>query len=85
MTTVPDPNVGYGADFFCKRIHVSIIFVGLPGSGKTTIGRQLARRLSVPFVDSDHVIEHRLACSIREFFAREGEDCFRDVEEAVID
>lgn len=62
-----------------------IILVGLPGSGKTTIGRQLARRLGVSFVDSDHVIEERLGCSIREFFAREGEDSFRDVEEQVID
>jgi shikimate kinase len=62
-----------------------IILVGLPGSGKTTIGRQLARRLGVPFVDSDHVIEERLGCSIREFFAREGEDSFRDVEEQVLD
>jgi shikimate kinase len=64
---------------------LSIIFVGLPGSGKTTIGRQLARRLGVPFVDSDHVIEQRLGCSIREFFAREGEDNFRDVEQQVLD
>jgi len=62
-----------------------IILVGLPGSGKTTIGRQLARRLGVSFVDSDHVIEERLGCSIREFFAREGEDSFRDVEEQVLD
>ena len=59
--------------------------MGLPGSGKTTIGRQLARRLGVPFVDSDHVIEDRLGCSIREYFAREGEDAFRDVEQAVLD
>lgn len=59
--------------------------MGLPGSGKTTIGRQLARRLGVPFVDSDHVIEHRLGCSIREFFAREGEESFRDVEQQVLD
>jgi shikimate kinase len=64
---------------------LTIIFVGLPGSGKTTIGRQLARRLGVPFVDSDHVIEERLGCSIREYFAREGEDAFRDVEQAVLD
>lgn len=62
-----------------------IIFVGLPGSGKTTIGRQLARRLGVPFVDSDQVIEQRLGCSIRSFFAREGEDSFRDVEQQVLD
>lgn len=59
--------------------------MGLPGSGKTTIGRQLARRLGVSFVDSDHVIEHRLGCSIREFFAREGENSFRDVEQQVLD
>jgi shikimate kinase len=64
---------------------LTIIFVGLPGSGKTTIGRQLARRLGVPFVDSDHVIEDRLGCAIREYFAREGEDAFRDVEQAVLD
>ena len=64
---------------------MNIIFVGLPGSGKTTIGRQLARRLGLPFVDSDQVIEERLGCSIREYFAREGEDAFRDVEQAVLD
>jgi len=59
--------------------------VGLPGSGKSTIGRQLARRLNLPFTDSDHVIEQRIGCSIRDFFAREGETAFRDVEEAVIE
>lgn len=62
-----------------------IVLVGLPGSGKSTIGRQLARRLGVPFADSDHVIEQQLGCSIREFFEREGEDRFRDIEEEVID
>jgi shikimate kinase len=62
-----------------------IALVGLPGSGKSTVGRQLARRLSLPFHDSDHVIEQRLGCSIREFFEREGEDSFRDVEQAVLD
>jgi shikimate kinase len=59
--------------------------VGLPGSGKTTVGRQLARRLQLPFVDSDHAIEARLGCSIREFFEREGEARFRDIEQEVID
>ena len=49
------------------------------------MGRQLARRLQWPFVDSDHVIEARLGCSIREYFEREGEERFRDMEEAVID
>ncbi|MDP2368437.1 shikimate kinase [Rhodoferax sp.] len=62
-----------------------ISLVGLPGSGKTTVGRQLARRLQFPFVDSDHVIEQRIGCSIRDYFEREGEESFRDVEQAVID
>jgi len=62
-----------------------ISLVGLPGSGKSTVGRQLSRRLQLPFFDSDHVIEHQIGCSIREYFEREGEAQFRDVEESVID
>lgn len=61
-----------------------LILIGLPGSGKTTVGRQLARRLGLAFQDSDHVIEQRLGCSIRDYFAREGEAAFRDLEESVI-
>ena len=56
----------------------------MPGSGKSTVGRQLGRRLGLPFFDSDHLIEQRLGCSIREYFAREGEAAFRDLEEQVI-
>ena len=62
-----------------------ISLIGLPGAGKSTVGRQLARRLQLPFFDSDHVIEQRLGCSIREYFEREGEDRFRDLEASVID
>jgi shikimate kinase len=64
---------------------LNISLVGLHGSGKSTVGRQLARRLQLPFVDSDQVIEERLGCSIRDYFEREGEEHFRDVEESVID
>ena len=64
---------------------VPIALVGLPGSGKSTVGRQLARRLAIPFFDSDHVIEQRLGCSIREFFEREGEERFRDIEQEELD
>ena len=59
--------------------------MGLPGSGKSTIGKQLARRLGVRFFDSDFVIEQRIGCSIREFFEREGEQPFRDLEQTVIE
>lgn len=64
---------------------VAVALVGLPGSGKSTVGRQLARRMGLGFVDSDAVIEERLGCSIRSYFESEGEARFRDVEEAVID
>ena len=62
-----------------------VALIGLPGSDKSTVGRQLARRLQLPFSDSDHRIEERLGCSIREYFEREGEDRFRDLEESVLD
>lgn len=61
-----------------------IALVGMPGSGKSTVGRHLARRLGLPFFDSDHVIELRLGCAIRDYFAQAGEAAFRDVEEKVI-
>ncbi len=69
------------------RVCVSnpISLVGLPGSGKSTVGRQLARRLGLGFLDTDHVIEQRIGCSIRLYFEREGEASFRDVEASVID
>ncbi|WP_296870765.1 shikimate kinase [Tibeticola sp.] len=62
-----------------------IALVGLPGSGKTTVGRMLAKRLQLPFFDADARIEQRIGCSIRDFFAAEGEARFRDIEEEVID
>ena len=64
---------------------MAIALIGLPGSGKSTVGRQLARRFDVPVFDSDHAIEQQLGCSIRDYFEREGEAAFRDVEESVID
>lgn len=61
-----------------------IALIGMPGSGKTTVGRQLARRLGIAFLDSDRLIEERLGCSIREFFEREGETAFRAAEEVTL-
>lgn len=62
----------------------TIALVGLPGSGKSAIGRRLGQQLGWRFVDSDHCIEDRIGCTIREFFEREGEEAFREVEEQVL-
>lgn len=61
-----------------------VTLVGMPGSGKSTVGRQLSRRLNWRFVDSDFAIEQELGCSIRSYFEQHGETAFRDVEQRVI-
>jgi shikimate kinase len=63
---------------------LTVSLIGMPGSGKSTVGRQLARRLGLQFVDSDQAIEKRLSCSIAAYFQREGEERFRDVETDVL-
>jgi shikimate kinase len=62
-----------------------ISLVGMPGSGKSTVGRHVARHLQLTFVDTDHLIEQRIGCSIRAYFELHGEPAFRDVEAEVID
>lgn len=62
-----------------------ISLIGMPGCGKTTVGRQLARRLQLPFEDADARIEQRIGCSIRSFFDKEGEVRFRDIESETLD
>ncbi|MBN8474654.1 shikimate kinase [Sulfuritalea sp.] len=62
----------------------NIYLVGMPGAGKTTIGRQLARRLQRTFVDADHEIEARTGVRIPLIFDIEGEQGFRDREAKVI-
>lgn len=57
----------------------------MPGGGKSTVGRQLAKRLSWAFADSDAQIENRVGTSIRSFFEREGEEVFREIEANVIE
>ncbi|MFM8992229.1 MAG: shikimate kinase [Alphaproteobacteria bacterium] len=62
----------------------SIVLVGLMGAGKSSIGRRLAQRLGLDFVDADHEIERAAGCTIEEIFARFGEPAFRDGERRVI-
>lgn len=61
-----------------------IVMVGLMGAGKTSVGRALARKLNVPFVDSDKEIEQAAGCSVVDIFAMYGEEEFRRVEQRVI-
>ena len=61
-----------------------IVLVGLMGAGKTSIGRRLAGRLGLPFLDADAEIELAAGCSIPELFARYGEPYFREGEKKVI-
>ncbi|MCH8685795.1 shikimate kinase [Sphingosinicellaceae bacterium A1X5R2] len=61
-----------------------IVLVGLMGVGKSTIGRRLASRLNLPFVDADEEIERAAGLSISEIFERYGEETFRDGERRVI-
>lgn len=68
-----------------KRLQRSVVMVGMMGSGKTAIGRALAARLGVPFVDSDAEIETAANATIAEIFARDGEAFFRDREAEVIE
>ena len=63
-----------------KRIYL----IGYMGSGKTTLGRLLAEKLDVPFVDLDHLIERHCAKSVGQLFQEEGEDEFRRIESRVL-
>lgn len=62
----------------------SIVLVGMMGAGKTSVGKRLAARLGLPFVDADHAIEEAAAKTIPEIFAEHGEAYFRDGERRVI-
>ena len=61
-------------------MQIRCALVGMPGSGKSTVGRQLAHRAGVPFIDLDHWLEQTLGTTIRSFFETEGEARFRDLE-----
>ncbi len=63
----------------------SIVLVGLMGCGKTSVGMRLAKRLGLPFKDTDHEIEVQVGCSISMLFEVQGEDYFRKRELEVIE
>lgn len=64
--------------------HSLIYLIGLPGSGKTTIGRMLARKLHFSFIDTDSAIEQKHCLSVKEIFQQYGESFFRTEEENLL-
>ncbi|MBR2466206.1 MAG: shikimate dehydrogenase [Clostridia bacterium] len=62
----------------------NVVLTGMPASGKSTVGAILAKRLGVPFIDTDALIEKKIGMSIPEYFLKFGEAAFRDREEEVI-
>ena len=63
---------------------MKIYLIGMPGSGKSTLGRKLAKELLVEFVDLDNELEKRERKSVREIFSQDGEDYFRQKESQVL-
>lgn len=66
------------------KLKKTVVLVGMMGAGKTAVGRALAARLGVPFLDSDHEIEAAANMTIPEIFNRDGEPFFRRKESQVI-
>ena len=66
------------------RLRKTVVMVGMMGAGKTAIGRAMAARLGVPFLDSDAEIEAAANMTVPEIFARDGEPFFREKEAQVI-
>ena len=62
----------------------TVVLVGLMGAGKSAIGRRLANKLGLPFIDADTEIEAAAGCTIEEIFARDGEAAFRAGERKII-
>lgn len=62
------------------RISTPIVLAGMPGVGKSWVGRALAKRLGGTFLDTDRVIEQQAGRRVREIFAQDGEDAFREME-----
>lgn len=62
----------------------ALVLVGVPGAGKSTVGKLLAEALNIPFVDTDASIEERAGKSVSDIFINDGEPAFRELEASVI-
>ena len=85
MTTIKDPmTADSDAQLLTALGSRSLVLVGMMGAGKSSIGRKLAQRLNLPFVDADTEIERAAGMSITDIFAKHGEPYFRAGEARVI-
>ena len=67
-----------------SRAPKHLVLVGYRGSGKSSIGRELAMMLGLDYVDTDHAIQEKAGKSVREIFAEQGEPVFRDMETDIL-
>ena len=72
------------AERLTGRLERTVVLVGLMGAGKSCVGRRLAQRLGLEFIDADAEFEAAAGCTISDYFARYGEASFRDGERKVI-
>jgi len=61
----------------------NLVFLGMMGSGKSSIGHLVSKKLKLKFVDIDHVIEDKIKMKITDIFNKKGEDYFRNLEEEI--
>ncbi|MAY88462.1 shikimate kinase [Arenibacterium halophilum] len=84
MSGIEQKTTPKGASRGAERLRKTVVLVGMMGAGKTAVGKALALRLGVPFLDSDHEIERAANMTVPEIFARDGEPFFRLKERQVI-
>jgi len=82
---ISDPAAFDNALTLLRRQTENLILIGMPGCGKSTVGRRLAEQLGRPFIDTDREVEQAAGLSIPELFKREGEAGFRARETAVME
>ena len=77
-----DETAAVYADLLTKKRN--IVLIGMPSSGKSTVGRILSENLRLPFLDTDEIIVRRAGVPVSEIFAARGEEAFRDLESEVV-
>ncbi|MDR0889434.1 MAG: shikimate kinase [Oscillospiraceae bacterium] len=81
--SIPDRKIEEILQILSRQME-NIVLIGMPGCGKSTVGAALAKLLGRTFIDADDVLAEKAACSIPEFFARNGEEAFRALETQVL-